>query len=181
MKNLILCLLLCGFFAVGHSQIVLKESHVEYFPGSLEVGVSTNSVSFNISETYVGEFEEDPLSFIQDYFNVHQLIHDNKGYDFDSYQVTFQSEKGKVLANYNDEGELVSSFQRFKNVNLPDDVRLEILRRHKNSKVVKNKYILTTKDLAINKEYYIVKILDNNRSRRVRIDRNAQGLSLANL
>lgn len=181
MKNLIFCLLLFVGMGIGHSQIVLKESKVEFIPASMEVDAVTNSLSLKISESFVGEFQEDPLSFIQDNFNINQLIRDNEDSDFDSYQVYFQSKKGKVLANYDDDGDLVSSFQRFKNVKLPDDVRLEILRSHKNSKVVKNQHIVTTKDLLINKEYYIVKILDGDKTRRLRIDRNAQGLSLAGL
>lgn len=181
MKNLIFCLFLFFGMGIGHSQIVLKESKVEYIPGTMEVNAVTNSVSLTIPESFVGEFEEDPLTFIQDNFNIKQLIRDNEQYNFDSYQVFFQSKKGKVLANFDKEGELVSSFHRFKDVALPDDVKLEILRSHKNSKVVKNKHILTTKDLAINKEYYVVKILDGDQTRRLRIDRNAQGLSLAGL
>lgn len=154
---------------------------MEYIPRSLEMDEVSNSVSLKISESYVGEFEEDPLTFIQDNFNINQLITDNEQYDYDTYQVLFKSKKGRVLANFDDEGELVSTFHRFRNVKLPDDVRLEILRSHKNSKVVKNQHILTTKDLMIKKEYYIVKIQDGNKTRRLRVERNAQGLSLAGL
>lgn len=181
MKNLLLCLFLFAGIAIGHSQIVLKESNVEYIPGTMEVDAVTNSVSLTIPEAYVNEFKEDPLSFIQDNFNINQLIRDNEQFDFDSYQVFFQSKDGNVLANFDEKGDLVSSFHRFKDVILPDDVRLEILRSYKNSKVLKNKHIVTTKDLAITKEYYIVKVLEGDRTRRLKIDRNAQGLSLAGL
>jgi len=181
MKKLIFCLLLFVGMGIGHSQIVLKESKVEYIPRSLEMDAVSNSVSLTIPESYVGEFEEDPLTFIQDNFNINQLIRDNEQNDYDSYQVFFKSKKGRVLANFDKEGELVTTFHRFKNVNLPDDVRLEILRGHKNSKVVKNTHILTTKDLMINKEYFIVKIKAGNATRRLRVERNAQGVSLAGL
>lgn len=181
MKNLIFCLLLFTGMGIGHSQIVLKESKVEFIPRSLEMDAVSNSVSLTIPEAYVGEFEEDPLIFIQDHFNINQLIRDNEQYGYDSYQVFFKSKKGRVLANYDEEGELVSTFHRFKDVTLPDDVRLEILRSHKNSKIVKNQHILTTKDLVISKEFYIVKIQDGNKKLRLRVNRNAQGFSLAGL
>lgn len=181
MKNLILCLALIGFISVSHSQIVLKETRVEYKPVSMEVDPATNSVSLVIPESYYGEFQEDPLTFIQDKFNVNQLIQENKKMKFDSYQVYFDSKKGSVLANFDKDGSLVSTYQRFKDVSLPDDVKMQILQNYKNSKVVSNRHIMATKNFLIEKEFYRVKIQDGNKTRKLKIDRNTQGLSLVNL
>lgn len=71
----------------------------------------------------------------------------------------FESSIGSIKADFDKNGNLTSTFQRFKNVQLPDDRRLKILQNYKNSKVVNNNHILTTKDCLIDKEFYKVKIL----------------------
>ncbi|MEG9326849.1 hypothetical protein V6B16_02785 [Salinimicrobium catena] len=181
MKTLILCLLLMGFTAIGHSQIVLEETRVDYVPYSMKVDPVTNSVTLKIPESYYGEFQEDPLAFIEDNFSIDQFIRENEEHDFDSYEVYFKSMKGNVKASYDKDGEMVSTYQRFKNVNLPDDVKLEILRQFRHSRVLKNSHVVTSKNWMIDKEFYKVKIQDGDKVRRLRIDRNTQGLSLVGL
>ncbi len=181
MKTLILCLLLVGFISTGHSQIVLGESRVDYTPYSLKVDPLTNSITVMVKEDRVGEFQKDPLAFIQDKFNIHKFIAENQEYDFDGYNVYFKTNKGLVKANYDNGGEMVSTYQRFKNIALPDDVKLEILRKYRNSQVLKNTHIVTSKGWMIDKELYKVKIQDGDRVRRLRFDRNTQGLSLVGL
>ncbi len=181
MKNLILCLLLMGFISIGHSQIVLKETKVEYVPYSMKVDPVTKEVNLKISESYYGEFQEDPLAFIEGNFSIDRFIRENEEHDFDSYQVTFRSNKGNVLANYDKEGEMVSTYQRFKNVNLPDDVKLQILQQYRHAQILKNSHVVTSKKWMIDKEFYKVKIQDGDKVRRLKLDRNTQGLSLVGL
>ena len=179
MKTLIICLLLVGFIGTGHSQIVLKETRLEYSPVSMKVDPITNSVTLKITEARVGEFQKDPLAFIQDKFDIQSFIAENQEYEFDGYDVYFKSNKGVVTARYDKEGEMISTYQRFKNVALPDDVKLEILRNYRNSQVLKNHHIVTSRNWMIDKEFYRVKIHDGDKVRRLKIDRNATGLSLA--
>ena len=181
MKNLILCLLLMGFISIGHSQIVLKEAKVEYIPYSMKVDPITQAVTLKIPENYYGEFQEDPLAFIEGNFSIEQFIKENEEYDFDSYEVNFKSNKGNVLARYDKDGEMVSTYQRFKNVNLPDDVKLQLLQMYRNSSILKNSHVVTSKKWMIDKEFYKIKIQDGDKVRRLRIDRNTQGLSLVGL
>lgn len=94
MKNLILCLLLIGLIGPGHSQIVLKETRVDYSPDYMKVGPLTNSATLKITEAAVGEFQKDPLSFIQDNFDIQNLIAQNREYDFDSYDIHFKTKDG---------------------------------------------------------------------------------------
>lgn len=181
MKTLILCLLLVAFIGTGHSQIVLEETRVDYSPVSMKVDPITNSVTIKITEAGVGEFQKDPLAFIQDKFDVQHLIAENQEYEFDGYNVYFKTNKGVVSAIYDKEGKMISTHQRFKNVALPDDVKLEILRKYRNSQVLKNNHVVTSKNWMIDKEFYKVKIQDGDKVRRLRFNRNAQGLSLAGL
>lgn len=181
MKNLILCLLLMGFISIGHSQIVLKETKVEFIPYSLKVDPITNSVAVKISESYYGEFHEDPLAFIEGHFDIDRFVKENADQGFDSYNVTFKTSKGNVMANYDNEGELVSTYQRFKNVDLPDDVKLELLQQYRHAQILKNSHVVTSKKWMIDKEFYKVKIRDGDKVRRMKINRNTQGLSLVGL
>jgi hypothetical protein len=181
MKTLIFCLLLMGFTAIGHSQIVLEETKVDYIPYSMKVDPITNSVTLKIPESYHGEFQEDPLAFIEDKFSIDQFIRENEEQNFIFYDVYFKSMKGKVKASYDKDGKMVSTHQRFKNVKLPDDVKLEILRQFRDSQVLKNSHVVTSKNWMIDKEFYKVKIQDGDKVRRLRIDRNTQGLSLVGL
>lgn len=181
MKTLIICLLLVGMIHTGHSQIVLTEARVEYTPYSMKADPVTNMVTLDIKENHVGEFQEDPLAFIRDRFYIHQFIKENEDRNFIFYEVNFKTKKGNVLARYDEDGEMVSTTQRFKNVTLPDDVKLEILRNYKHSRILKNKHIVTSKNWLVDKEYFKVKIQDGDQVRRMRIERQGQELVLAGL
>lgn len=181
MKTFIFCLLLMGLIGTGHSQIVLEETRLDYSPASLKMDPVTNSVTVKITETEVGEFQRDPLTFIQNRFDIRQFIHENQEYAYDSFDVIFKTTKGVVQARYDKEGELISTHQRFKNIALPDDIKLEILRNYRNSQVLKNNHMVTSKGWMIDKEFYKVKIQDGDKVRRLKFHRNAQGLSLVGL
>lgn len=181
MKKLILYLLLAGVIQSGHSQIVLEEAELKYVPYSMKADPVTNMVTIKIKEKHVGEFQNDPLAYIENRFNLHQFIEENQDREFDSYQVDFKTRKGKVRAWYDNEGEMVSTYQRFKNVQLPDDVKLEIFRNYKNSRILKNKHTVTSRNYLVDKEYFTVKIVDGDKNRRIRVEREGQGLRLAGL
>lgn len=181
MKTLIINLLLVGMIPLGHAQIVLKEAEVKYSRYSMEADPVTNAVTLEIKENHVGEFQEDPLAFIEDRFNIQQLVKVNEDRNFILYEVYFKTQNGNVLAKYDKDGEMVSTHQRFKNVALPDDVKLEILRNFRNSRILKSKHIVTSKNWLIDKEFFKVKIQDGDRVRQLKIERKAQGLHLAGL
>lgn len=181
MKKLFICLLLVAFIGTGHSQIVLEETRLEYSPVSMKVNPVTNSVTLKVREAAVGEFQRDPIAYIQDKFDIQKFIAENREYDFDGYNVSFKTNKGLVKARYDKEGDMISTHQRFKNVALPDDVKLEILMNYRNSRILKNEHVVTTKEWMIDKDFYKVKIQDGDNVRRLRLNRNAQGISLVGL
>ncbi len=180
MKTVIICLLLVFFIGTGHSQIVLDETWLDYSPASMKVDPVTNSVTLKITEAKVGEFQRDPIAFIQDKFDIHKFIAENQEYEFDGYNVYFKTNKGLVRARYDNEGEMLSTYQTFKDVALPDDIRLEILRDYRNSRVLKNRHIVASKGWMIDQEFYKVKIQDGDKVRRLKFNRKDQGISLVN-
>lgn len=181
MRNLIFCLLLLGFTSIGHSQIELMETRIDYSPASMKVDPATNTVTLKIPEKHYGEFQNDPLIFLQRNFNIHQFLQENQEMGFVTTQVVLKSRKGHLRANYNDEGDLISTYQKFRNVALPEEARQEIFRNYPGYTVVKNKHIATSKRGVINKEFYKVKLQNGNKAKRLRLDKSENGLRIAGL
>ena len=150
-----------------------------YSPDYMKIDPLTNSATLKITEAAVGDFQKDPLTFIEDKFDIQNFIALNQEYNFDSYDIHFKTKNGFVKARYDKEGEIISTYQRFKNLALPDDVKLEILTNYKNSQVLKNSHIVTSKNLMVDKEIFKVKIQDGTKVRTLRLHRNNQSLSLA--
>lgn len=181
MKNLILGLLLFGFIAAGHSQIVLDEAKVDYKPSSMLIDPVTATLVINIPEKKVGEFESDPLLFMKNRFDIKKMVKDNSKSDFREYHVTFVSNKGYLQARFSRDGDLIASKQRFVNTTLPGDVRLEIARLYEGAAIQKSKHFASTKGWDLHKEYYKIKLNDGDKIQRVRINRSDDQLSIAGL
>lgn len=181
MKKLILAMLLFGFIATGHSQILLKETKVDYRPETMKLDPISNSLVLEIPEKKYGEFEKDPLAFVKNQFDIKKVIRDNEDKDYDSYQVHFKTTKGIMLTNFDEDGELVSSFQKFKNVRLPDEARLRILQEYRNAIFVSNEYRAASKGWDIQKEFYKVKIKDGNKTRKLKINKADGAIALAKM
>ncbi len=172
MKKLIIVLLLFGFIGTGHSQILLKETKLEYRPESMKLDPASNSLVISIPEKSYGEFEKDPLAFMKDQFDIQKVVKDNETKDYDSYRVNFKSTKGHLLANFNGDGDLVSSYQKFKNVRLPEDARLQILQQYRDAVITGNKHVAISKGWDVQKEFYKVKLRDGNKTRTVKVNKD---------
>ena len=181
MKNLILVLLLFGFIGTGHSQILLKETKLEYRPESMKLDPISNRLVITIPEKSYGEFERDPLAFVKNQFDIQKVLKDNEEADYDSYRVDFKSTKGHLLASFNKDGDLVSSIQKFKNVKLPEDARMQILQQYRDAVLIKNKYVAVSKGWDIHKEFYKVKLRDGNKTRTVKVNKDQGAITLVGL
>lgn len=179
MKKVLLCLLLFGFISSGHSQILLKEAKVNYRPESMKIDPNSNNLVIKLPEKVAGEFQKDPLEYMRTQFDIQKFIVDNQDLDYDSFLVNFKSTKGYLRANFDRRGDLVSSFQKFKDVRLPESARLKIQEKYRDAAIVGNKYVASSKGWEISKESYIVKIKDGNKTRRVRVNKDRDVLSLA--
>ena len=179
MKKLILSLLFLGFISTAQTQILLDVADLGDIPASMKIDPGTNSLVIQMKEKSAGEFNKDALTFVKNRFDSRQLVKDNKEGDFDSYVVKFKSSKGHLTANFDDKGDLVSSFQRFTNVAIPDEARLQILQKYRDCNFLKSTYAASSKGYEIKKGHYLVKIKDGDKMRRVRINQNAQGVRLA--
>ncbi|NJW55867.1 hypothetical protein HC175_23420, partial [Salinimicrobium sp. CDJ15-91] len=86
--------------------------------------------------------------------------------------VSFKSTKGHLLANFDGDGDLISSFQKFKNVRLPEDARMQILQQYRDAVITGNKHVAISKGWDVQKEFYKVKLRDGDKTRTVKVNKD---------
>tara|TARA_B100001063_G_C16720560_1_gene533309 strand:+ start:418 stop:765 length:348 start_codon:yes stop_codon:yes gene_type:complete len=98
MKKLILSLLCFAIAGMVYAQGVIKldELKMEFNPTSLEIDESSNSLTFKVSEDYIGQFHANPLKYAKQNFSIADFIEANQGKDFNKYTVTFVTSKGTL-------------------------------------------------------------------------------------
>lgn len=188
MKNVIIYLLLLFWVVSVSAQEVtqLKETKVTFEPFVTDVISYLDNHSFMVKENYAGEFSKNPINFMKKNFDIKNFIsylNQNESTNFqishyESYQVTFSSNKGSLNAKFSKDGKLEETSQNFKNILLPLDVRRELYTSYKGWNQVKNSYTASGKSDQIDKELYRIKIKNGNRSQIVKIvpDRMGSGI-----
>ncbi|MFD1095871.1 hypothetical protein [Salegentibacter chungangensis] len=173
MKKIILIVLFLSFVissAQAQKVVRLEELKMTYSPESLILDPNTNSLSIVVSENYAGEFAENPLVFVRENFDIYQFIEANADSDFISYEVNFRTGKGFLDAEYDKEGNLLSSYSDFKNIALPYQMIVDIAKSNPGWQIVKNRHVAISNEWDITKEYYKVKLADGNKRKNVKID-----------
>lgn len=167
MKTLIFYLVLMLLTGITNAQEIteLKEARVNFAPFSSEVVRSGDNFTFKVSETFAGEFEEDPLLFLHKNFKVNNLLSEIRENNFKYIYVTLISSKGNLEADFNNKGELVRTSSRFKNVVLPRNLIHELYRDHKGWAMVKNVHITRGREGMVDEEIYKIK-LKNGKERK---------------
>ena len=132
-----------------------------------------NSLTLEVNEKFAGEFQEDALEFLRKNFDPVKLAADNRDKKFDRYEVTFKSDKGLLMASFDRDGNLISSFQKFKGVGLPPEVRSDLYARYGKTELLKTKYIATSKSWNLDGEFYRLKIRSANGVDRLKMYKKA--------
>ena len=181
MKTLFFSILLLAVTTMSQAQeIVLEEAKVGFAPLNAKITQDGDAFSYKIHEDYDGEFAKDPIAFMIANFDIANFIIQNEKEDYDSYQITFKSAKGSLKADYDKEGNLVGTFQKFKNVVMPLNVRRMVYANYKGWTVKENKYIASGNSDLVEKELYKLKLERGNEKQRVKLDPRSQGsLSVA--
>ena len=172
MKTLIIYLVLVIWAGVSQAQEIteLKEAKVGFAPLSSEVIQDGNSYSFNVKENYTGEFEENPIAFMKAYFDIDNFIAEVKEEKYDGYQISFRSKKGHLRADFDKNGKLGATSERFKNILLPASLREQIYRDHKGWEMVKNIRVTRGENGLVNKEFYRIKLRNGDQRKTLKID-----------
>ncbi|MCM4159812.1 hypothetical protein FHG64_15795 [Antarcticibacterium flavum] len=172
MKTLAISLVLFLAAAVSQAQgiIELNETRVDYNPMFSEMTRHGNSYIMKVREDHSREFEKDPLTFLNNNFNIRQFISLIDESNYDSYIVTFRSNKGNLNAEYDMDGNLESISHRFKNVAMPYSLIQQVFRDNEGWSVVKNSHIAYGKNGKIDRSYYKVTLKNGRQVKKVKID-----------
>lgn len=175
MKTLVIFLLL-GFSTVltnAQGIIELNEARVDYNPVFSQVSYNGNTFTAQIKESYLGQFEKDPMGFMKENFDVHQLIAQINNKKYDAYYVSFRSKKGELKVNYDKEGNIVNAFQRFRNVSLPQAVAQQLFKENKGWSMTKNVHVAYGRNGNVDKDFYRITMENGKDRKKVKLDAKA--------
>ncbi len=172
MKTLIILSVFLFYAAMGQAQKVteLEEVKIGFSPLGTKVIQDGDRFSYTIKKRYAAEFVNNPIGFLNENFNIRNFIALVDDKEYDSYEVTFKSSKGHLVANYDDHGNLLSTQQHFKNLLLPYPLRLEVYNANKGWTLIKNNYIANTNGAIIDRAIYKLTLKNGNQKRNVKID-----------
>jgi hypothetical protein len=179
MKNLIIysLLLLCVVSVKAQEITKLEATTITFEPFVTDVISYLDNNTFIVRESKVGEFSANPIEFMKENFDIQNFISyldlkkntDLQKSHFESYRVTFSSDKGYLEAKFSRDGELTDTAQNFKNILVPLNVRRELYTNYKGWNMVKNTYTASGKSDQIDKELYRIKLKNGNKSQIVKI------------
>lgn len=172
MKKLVLILLIMGFVIPVSAQKIIRldELKMSYSKETLQFDSNSNTLNLNIPESYIGEFMKNPLGFVKKNFDINEVIVANSSLNYETYDVTFNSTKGYLNAQYDKIGDLKKSNFEFKNVRLPYQTSVDLFQKNQGWSIVKTKHIGYSKEWNVNKEYYKVKMAKGNKTKNLKIN-----------
>ena len=167
---IILALTLIAVSAQAQRVIELKETRLNYNPISYNIVENGNSFAMNIKERSIGEFEKNPIAFMQKNFNVHHFINEIGDRGYDTYHVTFKSKKGALNAEYDKEGTLLAANLKFTNVLIPYELQRKLYQDYKGWEMIKNQHIAKEKEGTEKIDFYRVKMKKGNKQKNLKFD-----------
>lgn len=168
-----LSILFLGFVISGHAQKIIRldEMTLRANPNALRLDESSNSIIVSVPERYTGEFSTNPLKFARNNFEIKEFIIANEDLGYDTYDVTFKTSKGHLLVKYDATGEMLAARQSFKDVNVPYDILVPVLKSNRDYKYVANKHIASSKgNWTFDKEQYRLKLKNGSKTKNVKVD-----------
>ena len=152
MKKLIFSLVIIGFTAQMNSQsIELKEVEVV--------------ANYNYIEATSTGMEALPVQKMQ------AVVKDYKAQNIEldtngdiAYSMSFYNGDGKVIADYNTEGNILRTTEKYKNVRLPLEVLQAISKQYPNWTILEDTYYVSYQhDKGVTKKVYKIKIMNDNK------------------
>lgn len=181
MKTLIISAFLCLSVTILSAQEIMEldATKLTYAPNSSSVLQDGDSFTYKVSERFNGQFAEDPIAFMNAHFDIQKVIDASKNKNYDSYLVTFKSSNGYLQADFNNKGSLLKTYQNFKNVILPLNLRQDMHKTYKGWTLIKTKYSAKTKGDLLVKALYRVQLENGNQKQNLKIDARDQGIGVA--
>ena len=101
-------------------------------------------------------------------FNVKEL--DIYSDEYDLYDVYFVIPEGKILASYDAESNLLSTAERYKDINLPSAVKKAITNRFPNWTISKNIYLVNYHESGKTRKVYKLTLENEEKRIKVKVD-----------
>ncbi len=162
MKKVILGLLALGLTipvftqdvkVVELSEVVIRPMNFKYLNAT---NSKTAAIPVKTLERAVASYDVTEADFYQD--------------DFEFYTVSFFIPDGKIVAEYDSDGKIIRTIEKFKNITLPNDVKTAVLKRFPNWTVTKDVYRVTyTEDNGATKVYKLM-LKNGDKKMRVKVD-----------
>lgn len=163
MKKVIFGLLTLGLTTQISAQIIKTEELSEVIVMAMNYkylnDVKTGevaSIPVEMLERKVAAFDVKNSDFYQD--------------DYDLYNITFFIPEGKILAAYDQEGKLIRTAEKFKNINLPAAVKASILERFPEWTITKDIYLVSYQESKGATKRYKLKLENGDKALRVKLD-----------
>jgi hypothetical protein len=96
--------------------------------------------------------------------------------DYDTYFVSFFIPDGKILAEYDKDGKIIRTTEKFKNIALPKDVAKSVTERFPHWAIPKNVYYVHYSDAYGGKKMYKITLENGDKRMKVKTDENGNFL-----
>ncbi|NCO63958.1 MAG: nicotinate-nucleotide adenylyltransferase [Flavobacteriales bacterium] len=152
MKKLIFGLIIIGFTAQMNSQTIeLKEVEIV--------------ANYDYSQATNTKFEALPVQKIQEkLINYKATNPEIDDYGDVAYSISFYTPDGKIIADYNTEGNILSTSETYKNVRLPLEVLQAIAKRFPNWTIVEDTYHINFHcEKGITQKVYKIKLMNEEK------------------
>lgn len=168
MKKILLGLMVIGFASqafcqdpepIELSEVIVKPVNYRYLD---QVDSRLAAVPVKMLERKVASFDIKEQDYYQD--------------DFDYYTVSFFIPEGKIVAVYDQEGNVLRTIEKFKDIKLPGAVMDAIADRFPKWKVVSDVYRVKYNDNSGAKQTYKLRLENRDKSMKVKINENGEFL-----
>ena len=172
MKNIFVGILLMSFMGFTSAQDLAYHA---------EESLTTKVTSFEkntdllVHKKYLEEISSDnlPLSAIYLQKKLSQFeLKDSEGFNngLNETQIEFNSNDDEIVASFNQEGILISTKEKYYNVNLPANIEAHLLQDYNGWKMIDTRFFVKYKKDKAPLKYYIVRIENEDEFRYLQLD-----------
>lgn len=161
MKKIILALVVFGISLPLFAQVTLPEVEVsaKNYKYLDDVNNTSAAQTVQMLERYATTYDVRSSEYYED--------------EYDKYFISFYIPKGKILAAYDDEGNILRTVEKYENIKLPLAVAKSAAKEYPGWKITQDAYLVNyhNKQGVTKKEYKLVLEKGNNRIR-IKTDEN---------
>ena len=178
MKNLVIGLFVIGLTTLGFSQekngqvdeVQLKDVVISH-------DNTNEALLTNINYTYLDKVQDKStsehvkeLESVASRFNVM----DSPKFDGrdDSFKTIFRGTKGYIIATYDSKGKILSTQERYRDIKLPKNMIISVLKEYPNSDFLKMVHTVSYEDSKEVRKVYRIQIMHANSKKKLKIIAN---------